>query len=181
MSFGTVSSNTPCWGTKSIPQAWLASTGSGGGADQPGSVIYPFKRMLGKQAYDAINEYLIQSNVYGPEGDTAFWSNYNWDKALTAGMEGADVPYSGEYGFVETEMWWPTTHMVAPAGEALSCGDCHARDGRLASLAGFYLPGRDSFAITDRIGLWLLALSLAGVAFHAGLRIVSSRRGKRED
>lgn len=151
----------------------------GGGPDEPGSVIYPFKRMLGKQAYDEINEYLIQSNVYGPETDTAFWTNYDWDKALRAGMAGSDVPYSGEFGFVATEMWWPTTHMVAPADEALDCGACHAKDGRLANLAGFYLPGRDGFAMTDRIGLWLLALSLAGVIGHTLVRILSHRRRNR--
>lgn len=151
----------------------------GGGPDAPGSVIYPFKRMLGRQAYDAVHQNLIQSNVYGPEGDTAFWTNYNWDKALAAGMAGSGVPYSGEYGFVDTEMWWPTTHMVAPASEALRCGDCHARDGRLANLSGFYLPGRDGFDRTDRIGLWLLALALAGIALHAATRIVVALRRRK--
>lgn len=166
-------------GEKIDPTKLVGINRIGGGPDQPGSVILPFKRMLGKQAYDEVNEYLIQSNVYGPEGNTAFWSNYDWDKALKAGMEGSDVPYSGEYDFVETEMWWPTTHMVAPASEALKCGQCHARDGRLANLAGFYLPGRDGFPLTDRIGLWLLALALAGVIVHAGLRIVSRRGNGR--
>lgn len=163
-------------GEKIDPSGLVGVNRIGGGPDQPGSVIFPFKRMLGKQAYDKVNENLIQSNVYGPEGDTAFWSNYDWDKALKAGMEGSGVPYSGEFGFVETEMWWPTTHMVAPAAEALECGACHARDGRLANLAGFYLPGRDRFALTDRVGLWLLALTLGGVGLHAGLRIALGRR-----
>jgi len=167
-------------GDKIDPSGIVGINQIGGGPDQPGSLIFPFKRMLGKQAYDEINQYLIQSNVYGPEGDTALWSNYNWDKALSAGMAGSDLPYSGKFGFVETEMWWPTTHMVAPANEALKCGACHARDGRLAKLAGFYLPGRDGFALTDRIGLWLLAMTLAGVALHAGLRILSRRRDNRE-
>lgn len=164
-------------GDKIDPSELVGINRIGGGVDQPGSKIFPFKRMLGKQAYDEVNEYLIQSNVYGPEGDTAFWSNYDWDKALTAGMTGSNVPYSGEYGFVETEMWWPTTHMVAPANEALKCGQCHAKDGRMANLAGIYVPGRDGFALTDRIGLWLVALALAGVALHALARIVMRRKG----
>jgi octaheme c-type cytochrome (tetrathionate reductase family) len=152
----------------------------GGDAASPDARIFPFKRMLGKQAYDAVNEYLIQSNVYGPGGDTAFWTNYDWDKALRAGMAGSDVPYSGKFGFVETEMWWPTTHMVAPASEALDCGSCHARDGRLANVAGFYLPGRDGFALTDRIGLIALALALAGIAVHVALRVIGGRANRGE-
>ena len=97
-------------------------------------------------------------------------------KALQEGMKESGVPYSGKFGFVDTEMWWPTTHMVSPANEALSCDSCHAKQGRLASLAGFYLPGRDSFALTDRIGLLLLLLTLAGIAVHALMRLVMRRR-----
>ncbi len=167
-------------GDKIDPTAIVGINRIGGSAEQPGSMIFPFKRMLGKQAYDEINQYLIQSNVYGPEGDSAFWTNYDWGKALAAGMAGSDVPYSGKFGFVETEMWWPTTHMVAPANEALQCAECHAKDGRLDNLAGFYLPGRDGFAITDRVGLWLLALALAGVVLHATARIVLRRRNGKE-
>lgn len=37
--------------------------------------------------------------------------------------------------------------MVAPAQEALGCDSCHATEGRLASVGGFYLPGRDGFGI----------------------------------
>ena len=149
-----------------------------GAPDDPDSLIYPFKRMRGKQAYDEINEYLLLNNVYGPDTDTALWTNLDWDKSLRAGMAGSGVDYSGEYGFVETEMWWPTTHMVAPADEALDCQSCHARDGRLANLAGIYIPGRDGFPLTDRVGLWLLALALAGVLAHAGLRIVMRLRNR---
>lgn len=28
-------------------------------------------------------------------------------------------------------MFWPTTHMVQPASEALQCSACHSDDGRL--------------------------------------------------
>jgi octaheme c-type cytochrome (tetrathionate reductase family) len=167
-------------GDKIDPTGIVGINRIGGGADVPGSVIFPFKRMRGKQAYDAINNYLIQSNVYGPEGDTALWSNYDWDKALAAGMAASNVPYSGKFGFVETEMWWPTTHMVAPANEALQCDSCHAKDGRLAKVAGLYIPGRDGFAMTDRVGLILLALALVGIAGHLGLRILT-RRNKKGD
>jgi len=149
--------------------------GSAGDAD---SVIYPFKRMTGRQAYDAVHEYLLLNNVYGPEGDTALWTNFDWDKSLAAGMAETDVPFSGEYAFADTEMWWPTTHMVAPASEALDCQSCHAKDGRLANLAGVYIPGRDGMGLTDRIGLLLLALALAGVLGHATIRVISASRRK---
>jgi octaheme c-type cytochrome (tetrathionate reductase family) len=165
-------------GEKIDPGGIVGINRIGGSAASPESRIFPFKRMLGKQAYDSVNNYLIQNNVYGPEGDSAFWTNYDWDKALRAGMAGSDVPYSGKFGFVETEMWWPTTHMVAPASQALDCGSCHAKDGRLENLGGFYLPGRDGFAMTDRIGLWLLALALAGIAIHVALRVFASRTNK---
>lgn len=150
-----------------------------GDAGDPEARIYPFKRMRGKQAYDTVNENLLLNNVYGPDGDTALWTNFDWEKSLAAAMATTDTPYSGQFDFVETEMWWPTTHMVAPASEALSCDSCHAKDGRLDKLAGIYLPGRDGFGVTDRIGLTLLALSLAGVLAHAALRALLGR-GRRE-
>ena len=165
-------------GDKIDPSGIVGINRIGGDANSPGSVIFPFKRMLGKQAYDEINEYLIQSNVYGPEGDTAFWTNYDWDKALRAGMAGSDVPYSGKFGFVETEMWWPTTHMVAPAKEALKCDTCHAQNGRLAKVAGIYIPGRDGFAMTDRLGIILIALALAGIGLHVAIRVMAGRSRK---
>jgi octaheme c-type cytochrome (tetrathionate reductase family) len=114
-----------------------------GAPDDPDSRIYPFKRMIGRQAYDTVNKSLVYTNVFGPTTDTAFWTNFDWGRAIARGMEGSGVPYSGEFDFVDTEMWWPTTHMVAPAEEALLCGDCHEPNGRLAGLGGFYMPGRD--------------------------------------
>lgn len=147
-----------------------------GSPDDPQSRLYPFKRMRGKQAYDTVNENLVYTQVFGPDTETAFWTNFDWTKAIAEGMSRTDVPYSGEYGFVETEMWWPTTHMVAPRGEALRCDSCHAKTGRLAAVAGIYLPGRDGFFWTDRIGLALLVLSLAGIALHALLRVILRRR-----
>ncbi|MBM3126631.1 MAG: cytochrome C, partial [Chloroflexi bacterium] len=39
--------------------------------------------------------------------------------------------YSGEYSFTETHMYWPTTHMVQPAANALQCDSCHGNNGRM--------------------------------------------------
>ena len=147
-----------------------------GAANDEDSLIYPFKHMRGRQAFDTQNNNLLFSQVYGPDTDTAFWTNFDWGKALQAGMKDTGVPYSGKFGFVDTEMWWPTTHMVAPADEALSCDSCHAKQGRLAALGGFYLPGRDEFPLTDRVGKALFLMALLGIAVHAAVRVVMHRR-----
>ena len=41
------------------------------------------------------------------------------------------LPYSGNYDFAATEMFWPQTHMVAPKERALQCQACHSERGRL--------------------------------------------------
>jgi hypothetical protein len=66
--------------------------------------------------------------------------------------------------------------MVAPKDQALGCADCHAKDGRLATLTGVYMPGRDANPWIDRIG-WLLVLAtLAGVLLHGLVRLVTRKR-----
>jgi uncharacterized protein with NRDE domain len=89
------------------------------------------------------------------------------------------MPYSGEYGFIETEMYWPVNHMVSPKENSLSCAECHTReDGRLAALTNFYLPGRDNNPWIDNMGLLLIIFSLAGVLIHGGFRIFSNLRNQ---
>jgi hypothetical protein len=46
-------------------------------------------------------------------------------------MEASGTPYSGEYDFAPTEMYWRINHMVSPKEEALSCLDCHDDSGRM--------------------------------------------------
>lgn len=152
-----------------------------GGYSDPNARIWPFKVMRGKQPYDTVHNTFLVGHLFGKD-DAAYWKAYDWDKALRAGMEEAkavgqtDVEYSGKFDFVETRMYWPITHMVAPAEKALACADCHSKDGRLAKLAGVYMPGRDANPWIDRIG-WLLVLAtLAGVLVHGLLRIVVGRR-----
>lgn len=41
------------------------------------------------------------------------------------------LKYSGQHGFVETEMWWRINHMVSPKDKALQCNDCHNKGERL--------------------------------------------------
>jgi hypothetical protein len=108
--------------------------------------------------------------------DTAFWYQFDWSKALAAGAAATGRPFSGAYGFVDTEMLWPITHMVAPKEDAVQCAQCHADDGRLAGVPGVYLPARDHQPWIDRIG-WLAATAaLAGVLVHALIRILTRNR-----
>jgi hypothetical protein len=62
-------------------------------------------------------------------------------RAIAAGMAKNGKPYSGNFGIVETYSFWPITHMVAPREQALNRQDCHAKQGRLSELKGFYLTG----------------------------------------
>ena len=94
--------------------------------------IYPFKLHKGKQIYDKKNNYLVTPKVFGKKGDPdAFWVNYDWQKAATAGMKASGLEFSGEYGFAPTEMYWRINHMVVPAEQALKCLDCHGDGGRM--------------------------------------------------
>ena len=84
--------------------------------------IWPFKVHRAVQIYDVGSNRLIQPKTYGEGG---YWSDFEWDKAARLGSEAVGLPYSGEYGFAPTKMYWPITHMVAPADRALQCSACH--------------------------------------------------------
>jgi len=101
-----------------------------GSRDDEQARIWPMKVFRGIQPYDSGNQTLVIPHLFGKEKD-AYWKGFDWQKAITSGMESANAPYSGEYGFIETEMYWPITHMVAPADQALTCQDCHSENGRL--------------------------------------------------
>lgn len=90
--------------------------------------IFPFKLHSGKQIYDTKNKYFITAKVFG---DGGYWRDFDWDKAARLGMEASGTPYSGEYGFAPTEMYWRINHMVSPKEDALSCLDCHDDNGRM--------------------------------------------------
>jgi octaheme c-type cytochrome (tetrathionate reductase family) len=134
-----------------------------GGPDDPDSRIWPVKVMRGKQPFDTANMTLAVPHTTGEDG---YWKTFDWGDALAKGMASAGQPFSGEFGFVETQMLWPINHMVAPKDEALGCVACHAEDGRLASIAGLYAPGANASRLLDIAGLGLVLLILAGVAGH---------------
>lgn len=170
---GTVRYTLP--GEKIDPSKIVTINSVEGSATDPKSRIFPFKLMEGRQAYDSKLNTLAYNHVYGPETDTALWTNFDWSKSIKAGMEYAGQPYSGEFGFVDTYMYWPITHMVAPSDEALKCESCHAVDGRMANLAGIYLPGSGP-GIGGKLGLVLFLMTALGVGGHGVLRLIRGRK-----
>ncbi|MDX9759391.1 MAG: tetrathionate reductase family octaheme c-type cytochrome [Bacteroidota bacterium] len=145
------------------------------------SKIIPVKVHRALQPFDPVTRMLIMPKLYADQpGDSAFWKDFDWKLASTAGMEHAGLPFSGSVDFIKTEMNWPVNHMVAGTEQSVQCIECHTRDGgRLAGLTDFYLPGRDYSSIVETGGVALLLLSFLGVMVHAGIRIGMSVRGKR--
>lgn len=140
--------------------------------------IWPFKIHRGKQLYDPVSHKLIVPKLFGPKKSGAYWTNYDWKLASEKGMEYVGEEWSGTTDWIQTEMFWPLTHMVAPKEQALDCVACHAPDGRLAALTSFYLPGRDRNTFADAVG-WLAVIGAAlGTMAHLGLRLIFKRKRK---
>lgn len=144
------------------------------------SKIWPVKVHRGKQIYDPENMTLIQPKLWSENtGDSAYWKDFDWDKAAEAGMDYIGLPYSGKYDFVETEMYWPLNHMVSPKEQSLSCKDCHSREnGRLANLNDFYLPGRDFNKFLDISGISMIAFMFLFVFAHGAMRLLTRGQNK---
>ena len=140
--------------------------------------IWPVKIHRGKQPYDTEYNRIVQPKLWDAEPDKgALWVDFDWEKALEAGMEYKGLPYSGKHDFIDTEMFLPLSHMVSPKEQSLSCSDCHnSSKSRIAGLTDFYLPGRDKNTLVDFIGLALLLSTLGGVFAHGVIRIVASRK-----
>lgn len=148
----------------------------GSGSD-PNARIWPFKVMRGKQPYDTENKTLVVNHVFGDD-DSALWKNYDYAKSIKAGMDYAGLPYSGKFGFIETQMNWFITHMVAPKEKAVPCQECHTRatDGRLSAITDIYLPGRDSNKLVDIFGGLAIVGAIGGGLLHGIVRILSRRK-----
>lgn len=150
-----------------------------GAAAAENARIFPFKVHRGRQLFDPQLGTLVVPKLFGEKGSGAFWADFDWERAATAGMRAYGAPFSGQVAFVETAMYSPVSHMVAPKEDALSCGACHARNGRLAGIEGVYVPGRDRFALLDRLGWAGVVVCLAGVFLHGLLRIVLHKNSER--
>jgi octaheme c-type cytochrome (tetrathionate reductase family) len=109
-------------GDKLNPDEILSLNRPLGDCNEQTAKIYPFKVMRGKQIYDAVNNYLIVPQLWG-----GYWTHFDWDQASRDGMAAAGLEYSGEYGWIETEMYWKLNHMVSPKENALKCQDCHGK------------------------------------------------------
>lgn len=157
------------------PESTVQLNRIAGDRSAPRARIWPFKTMRGRQPYDAERDVLLLTHLFGNDND-AFWRSFDWGDALQAGAESRDLPYSGEYDFVETAFHWPVTHMVAPADASVSCESCHRRGGRLAGVEQVYIPAEDRVAMVDGVGMLLVMASLGGVALHGGARFVAARR-----
>jgi len=131
-----------------------------------------------KQQYDKVNNTLVYTHLWGAD-DAAFWGNFNMKKAIEYGMKEFHKPYSGQFGFIETYSYWPITHMVTPKKDALSCGECHAREGRLKNVNGFYLPGRDYNKWVEGFGLFIVFATFLGVLVHAAVRGFLAKRRRK--
>jgi hypothetical protein len=147
------------------------------------SKIIPKKIHRGKQPYDIHYNRIVQAKLWDYEkGKGALWKDYDWQASISTAMDFLNIPYSGEYGFVETEMHLPVSHMVAPKEQVVTCKECHTRhNSRLAGLDDFYMPGRDRNKYADLGGTLLILFTLAGVLFHAAIRIVAHRRLKQKN
>lgn len=99
-----------------------------GDVTDPEAKIWPFKIHRATQIYDSGYNYLLQPKTVGEGG---YWTDFDWDQAARLGSEAAGMAYSGEYGWADTDMYWPLAHLVAPKEEALQCHDCHGEDGRM--------------------------------------------------
>jgi octaheme c-type cytochrome (tetrathionate reductase family) len=107
-----------------------------GDINDPNAKIFPFKVHIAQQIYDPFYNTLIQPKTVGEGG---YWTEFDWDLAARLGSEYVGLPYSGRYDFTETVMYWPTTHMVQPADEALQCKECHGDGTRMNWAALGYL------------------------------------------
>ena len=155
------------------PDRTVSINSLGGGPLDPGSRIAPFKVMRGRQPYDTVSNTLVAPQTTGDKG---YWKTFDWQSSIQLGMEAVGRSFSGHYGFVDTEMYWPINHMVAPKRESLMCNDCHNARSRLAGMPGIYLFGHTKSADIEAVGLGLMALTLLVTVLHGGARLIAKLR-----
>ncbi|MDP2301683.1 MAG: tetrathionate reductase family octaheme c-type cytochrome [Ignavibacteria bacterium] len=148
------------------------------------SKIIPVKIHRARQPFDPINKMLIQPKLFSDKyGEGALWKDFDWSRASEVGMKDVNLPYSGRYTFINTEMTWPINHMVSTKEKTVDCIECHTRnESRLAGLDDFYMPSRDYSPIVETTGKLIILLTLLGVLLHFVVRIYASRKlnGRRK-
>lgn len=153
------------------PAGVVRMTSPGGDIDDHRARIYPVKRFTGRQPYDAVRRTFVIPHLFPLSGgDTAaYWKGYNWTNAVVAGMSYAGLPFSGELGFVDTEMFWIQNHMVAPKEQALQCADCHVPRGRL-DFAGLGYPAERAAALQTLRGFEIGTIKLSTPSSDVSLK-----------
>jgi octaheme c-type cytochrome (tetrathionate reductase family) len=115
------------YGDKLDPTTTLDLNPPQGNIKDKKAKIWPFKIHRAKQPYDLENLYLLQPVT---SGDGGYWHQFDWKKALELGEEKTGVKFSGNYDFIDTNMYWPLSHMVSPKEKSLKCFDCHGENSR---------------------------------------------------
>ncbi len=105
------------------PSATVVLNAPVGEKRNPAARIFPFQEHTAVQPYDKKKNVLALPKLLDD-----FWKTFDWSTAISAGMKQAGIPYSGEYGFVETRMYSSIHHEVAQARMALGCSDCHSAE-----------------------------------------------------
>ncbi len=133
------------------PAQVLRITALQGSVSDPKARIYPVKRFTGVQPYDAGLKTLAVPHLFPRNTNDfdAYWKTYDWNKALTAGMAYMGKPYSGQFGYVKTEMMWVQNHMVAPKEKALQCAQCHVQEGGRLDFAALGYSAEKVAKLTD--------------------------------
>ena len=130
------------------PNSVVAINTMNGDINDLNAVIFPTHKIGGMQPYDAVTNSLVVPNLFPTNPETAYWKNWDWGKAIAGGQASVGRDFSGEYGFVQTEMRWPLTHQVSPADKALSCVSCHSPNGVLDFAALGYSEERAEMLTT---------------------------------
>jgi octaheme c-type cytochrome (tetrathionate reductase family) len=110
-------------GDKIDPSAAVVLNAPVGEKRSPDARIFPFKLHTAVQPYDKDNKILAIPKLL-----ENYWVHFDWPRAITDGMKRVGLPYSGNYGFVETRMYSSIHHEVTAAKKALGCTDCHGAE-----------------------------------------------------
>ncbi len=157
------------------PSGMVRLTAPGGSIEDPSARIYPVKHFTARQPYDAGNRTLVAPHLFprNASDTNAYWKSYRWDWAVQAGMDYVGKPYSGELGFVDTEMFWIQNHMVAPKEQALWCTACHVPRGRM-NFAALGYPADRALALQTMAGFEIDAVEMVLQAERARLTWTST-------
>ena len=155
---------------------WLTQTTAS--KETENAKIFPFHQFSSKLPIDAQTKQLLPIYLAGSSRD-AYWNGFDWKKALSKGADAAGLEFSGEVDFADTQMLWALNHTVAPKEQALTCIDCHSKNGVLANVPDIYIPGQAQHTLMDKLGLLALLATLLGVLGHGLLRWVFFKRRNR--